>query len=251
MRLLADCGNSTIKLGLAHDGGLWIHERLSPTESALDGFLTNHPQSVTDLVILPGAQATTAQVRAWWQRVGAGKPVRLIGEQIALPDLGQYPGCGVDRVLAGLAACSQERKDVVVLDAGTATTITAWRQVNPRIRDPLQNVRFAGGLILPSARACIAGLAKLAPALPEVEPDYDAIACQMSTEGAIAGGIGIGYDPMIAACLARISLETDIGQAVITGGNAKSLLGGSVSRLAYRPSLVLEGVEILLRQLAK
>jgi pantothenate kinase type III len=241
VRLLADCGNSTIKLGITHDGGLWQHDRLAPHLPALSSFSQPHLQTITELVVLPGAAAATDVVTAWWRAVGGGKPLRVIGRDLAVPDLGQYSGFGIDRAIAGIAACAQERTEVIVIDAGTATTLTAWR-VQENLR-----ARFTGGLILPGAAACIAGLAQQAPALPKVEPAFGAVACQTSTPGAISAAVGIGYEPMVAACLAQLRKETGIDRVVMTGGNAGPLLGGTIPRSAYRPSLVLEGMEIMCR----
>ena len=124
----ADCGNSTIKLGLAQDGGIWQFQRLSPQTAALDEFIKPFDRTITELALMPGAKANTALVESWWAAVGNGRRLRVVGDRtLPAPDLGQYPNCGIDRVLAGLVGCIQERKSLVVIDAGTATTMTAWR----------------------------------------------------------------------------------------------------------------------------
>ncbi|MBA2480274.1 MAG: type III pantothenate kinase [Planctomycetes bacterium] len=247
MRLIADCGNSTIKLGLAHDGGIWSHERLAPREDALSAFVQPHLRAIEELVVLPGSRAHAELLAAWWSRIAAGKPLRRIGSEIPVPALGQYATCGVDRVLAGLVACRQERRSLVVVDAGTATTLTAWRY--DAHADPARTIVFLGGLIAPGAAACAAGLSSLAPALPHVEPlGPEAGACQHDTYGAIAAAIGIGHGPMILACLDRLRRESTIAEVIATGGGCGALIAaGAIPRLAYRPSLVLEGIEELCR----
>lgn len=247
MRLLADCGNSTIKLALARDAGIWQFARLDPQPERLSSFIQPFERTIEELAIMPGAKANTQVLESWWAAVGGGRPKRLVGDaNLPIPDLGQYPNCGVDRVLAGLAACAQERKPLVVIDAGTATTITAW-DWQPELGGPLQAVRFIGGLILPSARTCAVGLAAQAPALPVVEPlGPDAHACQRDTVGSIGAALGIGYGPMVAACLLKLERETAIKSIIATGGNTGLLIDSRVvQRLAYRPSLVLEGLELL------
>jgi pantothenate kinase type III len=231
MHLLADCGNTTIKLALADRGGLWLFARVPPDESSLDAFLDAHDGDVDDLVSVPGSAANAARVALWWTRAGRGRPSHVVGRELALPALGQYPTCGADRVLAGLAAAAHG--PAVVVDAGTATTLTAWHE----------GPRFGGGLILPGARACLAGLAAQAPALPLAPPlAADASACQHTTPGAIGAAIGIGYPAMVAACAARVCAESGIATVVVTGGAAGTLsLSASV-----RPSLVLEGLALLL-----
>jgi pantothenate kinase type III len=249
MRLLADCGNSTIKLGLAQDGGIWQFQRLDPKIAALDEFIKPFNRTITELAVMPGGRANTVIVESWWAKVGNSRPMRMVGDgSLPVPDLGQYPNCGIDRVLAGLVGCVQERKPLVVVDAGTATTMTAWNYevANP---DPLSAVEFRGGLILPGARACAIGLATLAPALPVVEilgPDAHAV--QFDTQGAIGAAIGIGYGPMVAACMLKLERETGIHTHIATGGNVNLIIDSKVfPRLSYRPSLVLEGLELLCR----
>ena len=50
---------------------------------------------------------------------------------------------------------------------------------------------------------------------------------------------------MVAACLRRVQADSGIADVLITGGNAGPLLGAALPRRAYRPTLVVEGVEVL------
>lgn len=219
--LLADCGNSAIKLSLDGDRG-----RVAPDPAALEAWLAGRRADV--LHLLPGAAAGAAVVRAWWRG-----PLREAGRDLPVPDLGQYPGMGLDRIVAGLAA----GPDCIVIDAGTATTLGAWDRTG----------RFAGGLILPGARAMIAGLVAAAPALPAVTPlPADASAAQRSTAGAIGAAAGIGHPAMVAACLARLGAETGIRRTIITGGGGADLVAaGIIPGAEHRPWLVLDGLALL------
>ena len=243
MRLIADCGNTSVKLAVAHDGGVWLQERLTAEPAAFDDFLRRHA-GVDELVLLPAAAATAAAVTAWWVAAGKGRPLRRIGDEIALPDVGQYATFGLDRLAAGLGAVAQEQRPLVVVDCGTATTLSAWQYV-PGV--PARcGARFLGGLILPGARACSAGLSAQAPALPLIDPlPATSSALQHDTVGALGAALGIGYGAMVAACLRRVQADSGIADVLITGGNAGPLLGGALPRRAYRPTLVVEGVEVL------
>jgi len=238
VRLIADCGNSTVKLAIAQDGGIWLHERLPAVAADLDRFLAAHLATIDELALLPCGHSTD-MVREWWRHAGGGRACRVVGHEIPVPEVGQYAGFGVDRLVAGLAACAQEKTDVVVVDCGTATTFTAWHSAGPQL---------LGGLILPGAAACITGLAAHAPALPVVDPlPSDALALQRDTAGAIGAALGIGYPAMVTACLESVQRESGCASLVVTGGNAAPLLGSALPRRAYRPSLVCEGVELLCR----
>lgn len=217
-RLLADCGNTWVKLALGGD-----RVRLSPEPERLAVWLAGRP--VDELVLLPGAARSANVLRGWW----SGRRCEL-GRDIPVPDRGQYPSLGLDRVAAGVAAGT----GVIVIDAGTATTLTAWDARG----------RFAGGLILPGTHALIAGLSASAPALPRVEPlPADAPAAQRDTEGAISAAAGIGHPAMVAACLTRLRQETGISRLLATGGGAGALVAaGTLSADAVRPWLVLNGL---------
>ncbi len=212
--ILADCGNTAVKLACGAE-----RVRLQPETVA--AWLERHPGG--ELLVLPGSAATSAVVRAAFRG-----PVRVVGPDLALPEVGQYATMGLDRIVAGLAAGAR----TIVVDAGTATTLTAWDDQG----------RFAGGLILPGPHAMVAGLLARAPALPQVEPsDSGARAAQFDTANAIAAGIGIGHAAMVVACLRRLQTETGIDRVVVTGGGAAGLLPGA----EHRPWLVLEGLECL------
>jgi len=240
MRLLADCGNTSVKLALAHDGGIWSHARVTPTVEDIAAFVAPHLAALDELVCLPGSARHAALLGAWWSGHTA-RPMRTIGQELPLPALGQYPGCGADRVLAGLVAVPQEGRSVVVVDAGTATTLTAWLLVP----GASPAAAFAGGLIAPGAGACSAGLSLLAPVLPTVAPSAFAISSQQhDTRGALSAALGIGYPALVAACRDRLGRDAGIAHSILTGGNAPALLeAGVFARLDYRPTLVMEGIE--------
>ncbi|MCS6970574.1 MAG: type III pantothenate kinase [Planctomycetota bacterium] len=217
MIVLGECGNSTVKLAQA--GQRWrcaLAEALAWAERAAEA----------TLVLAATAAEPGRALRAAWRG-----PVLEAGRELPLPDVGQYPGIGLDRVLAGLAAGG----DAIVVDAGTATTLTAWDARG----------RCLGGLILPGRRAMSAGLAACAPALPRLDTlPAPAAACQRDPAGAIAAGIAIGHPAMVAACLERLRRETGCARTLLTGGEAESLpLSGE-----RRPWLVLEGLELLARR---
>ncbi len=235
LRLLIDCGNTALKVAIARGPALLVHERLAVEPAALDRFVAIGIE-LGELVVLPGNQRHAAVVRDWWNGRG---PQRTIGAEIPLPELGQYPGCGADRVLAGLAA-GQEPVSCIIVDAGTAVTLGAWKL------DAEQRLRFLGGLILPGAHACAAGLALAAPALPAVEPiELPLSAVQRTTDRAIANAIGFGHPAMVAACVQRLRQECAIERVLVTGGGGPLLVQRQiVSASGLRPSLVLQGLAL-------
>ena len=222
MRLLADCGNTTVKLALAEGRVLLRAARCEPRPVAWQDFLGQ--DTPEELVLLPGARGYAGAVEAWWP----GR-IRTVGGDLDLPPVGQYVGMGLDRIVAGLGL----EGPALVIDAGTATTFGAWSGT------------FLGGLILPGAAACAAGLAAAAPALPMVTPgQHDARACQRDTAGALAAALGIGYPAMVAACADRLATETGLTRRLLTGGNAPALAAAGL-QAEHDPWLVLRGLAVL------
>lgn len=233
LRLLADCGNTTLKLGVADGPTVLVHERFPFSFGGFERFRLTHAAEASELILLPGNRQSGEQVRAWW----GDRPLRVVGEDLRVPDYGQYATCGYDRVLAGAVTSLREQRSLVILDAGTATTLTAWRYADGK-------PNFAGGLILPGAQACLDGLVAAAPALPHVTPlGPDASACQPNTRGALAAAIGIGYGPLVAACLLKLERESGIHEVVATGGNIALIVASKIlPASAHRPALVLSGM---------
>ena len=222
MRLLAECGNTTVKLALAEGRELVRAARCEPRPAAWLDFLGQ--DTPEELVLLPGARGYAGAVEAWW----TGQ-IRTVGADLDLPPVGQYAGMGLDRIVAGLGLDGP----TLVIDAGTATTFGAWSGT------------FLGGLILPGAAACAAGLSAAAPALPVVPPGAaDARACQRDTVGALAAALGIGYPAMVTACADRLAAETGLTRRVVTGGNAPTLVAAGL-QAEHDPWLVLRGLAVL------
>lgn len=234
MRLLADCGNSHLKIAVAQGLAVTGVQVDDVAEALLHTAVTGD-----ELVVLPGNRERTEVLVARWAARG---PLRILGRELPVPDLGQYPTCGLDRLCAGVAAARLlplGGTGLVVVDAGTAVTCTAWR-LQPRLA-------FAGGLILPGRRACAVGLHQAAPALPlvEVMDGLDPTAAQHSTGGAIAAALRIGHPAMVAACARRLASETGQILLMASGGGWNADLAAALPEARHLPHLALRGLAIL------
>lgn len=219
---LADAGNSALKLLLPPGPPV----QLTAADAWPAWLATHRPEAVRAVVSGPRWEPV---LRA--ACVAAGIRLRVAGGELPLPDLGQYATCGADRVLAGLATCKATAG--IVIDAGTATTITAWHA----------GPRFAGGMILPGAEACRRGLAAACPGLPSPELDWARTdPAQHDTRGAVQAALAIGYPGMVAACVDTLRRASGITRTVITGGGAAPLLGPDAE---HHPHAVLEGLALL------
>ena len=105
--LLVDVGNSYLKLTHCNaEGVLGASRKIHEKDIGLSLF-EDHP--FKHCVLLPGAERAAHRWRALCQQ-NAEVSLRIIGEDIPAPDLGQYATCGLDRICAGIGA-------VALLDA--------------------------------------------------------------------------------------------------------------------------------------
>ena len=159
-----------------------------------------------ELICIPVSQRHTNVLREWW----GDRPLRRLGVELPAPEFGQYNTCGLDRVCAGLAAVRRHGA-CLVIDAGTAVTITAWQADDEKL--PV----FKGGMIMPGPRACLHGLTHLAPALPH--PQIEVILedpLQHSTDGALQIPFAC-YPEWVRACTKRVAAASGISCHVASG----------------------------------
>jgi type III pantothenate kinase len=138
---------------------------------------------------------------------------------------------GMDRFLACLGAAWLSRgEDVVVIDAGTATTIDVMSADGV----------FRGGVIMPGINLMERGLNEYAPALPEVTRELPFQWPPKSTKEALQWGITGSYLEAVKAHINR--LRKDKSRVWITGGDADVLAQIREFELNYHPNLVFEGL---------
>lgn len=142
---------------------------------------------------------------------------------------------GTDRLAAAVGAQSlYPRQNVIVVDSGTATTVTAldWRGT------------LLGGAILPGLALGAASLATGTAQLPRVAPVRPARALGRGTRGGIESGVFFGHVGAIREVVQRIRAEAfGRGKVVVlgTGGNAP-LLGRENLFTRLEPDLILFGL---------
>lgn len=141
---------------------------------------------------------------------------------------------GPDRVLACLGAHGLSgNHPVIVIDAGTATTIDFMDA----------NGVFKGGVIAPGLSIFEHGLHEHAPALPNVMRNVPADFPPKSTEDALRWGIVGSYLSMIRAHIDRFRVVDPDAQVWITGGDAEVLSQMRDIQVQYHPNLVFEGLK--------
>jgi type III pantothenate kinase len=142
---------------------------------------------------------------------------------------------GTDRLAAALGAREKfPRRNVIVVDCGTATTVTALRR----------DGALLGGAILPGLALWPAMLAARTAQLPRVPLRRPAAALGRSPPEGIASGIFFGHGGAIRELIGRIRREAfGRGSVVVvgTGGHAP-LFAHEGFFTAVEPALILHGL---------
>lgn len=142
---------------------------------------------------------------------------------------------GTDRLAAALGArVLFPRKHIIVVDCGTATTVTALDR----------NGLLLGGAIFPGLALWPVMLASRTAQLPHVAPRRPIAALGRSPRAAIAAGVYHGHAGAIRELVARVRAEAFSRSAVLvigTGGHAAMFAGEKIFD-ELEAALVLHGL---------
>lgn len=143
---------------------------------------------------------------------------------------------GLDRVLACFGAWQlSQNESVIVVDAGTATTIDFMDR----------NGVFRGGVIAPGIAAMEHGLRNHAPALPVVDRVRPAVWPPKSTAEALQWGLTGSFQNMVRDHVQRFLIDDPNSVIWLSGGDAALLMNLGDKQTQYHPNLVFEGLRLL------
>jgi type III pantothenate kinase len=233
--LYLDIGNSTIK-GAYKKGTQWMvltDERLF-TALELVNWIQKHPDSFDRIVI---ASVRDDVSEAVIRELDQHKTLEVTVSDIPR-DLLNYEtpkSLGIDRFLSCYGATNQTNKSVVVIDAGTATTIDFMDHDDV----------YHGGVIIPGLWGFSEVLSQKAPALPFVELEIPKLWPGKSTIDSIKWGQAGFYKMGILGFLNKYEEEFGDFDLFITGGDATVINSILEVESKVRPYLVFEGIERL------
>ena len=157
------------------------------------------------------------------------------GLNILLENPGQM---GADLVLADVAALREHKPPLIVIDMGTATTISVLDQ----------NGAHIGGCICPGVRISLDALTERTALLPGLQLDKPKRVIGRNTVDAMRSGIMPGTACMIDGMIARMEEELGCKATVIaTGGIAKFVLPLCRTPIIYDKDLIIKGLATLYR----
>lgn len=257
MLLAIDVGNTNIVLGVfREDEGELVHswrlttlrERTSDELGILVIDLCAHhritPSAIEHVVmgsVVPSLTGTmAAMVREYFGRA----PLVVDAAASGMPILYENPGeVGADRVLNAIAAYEAlgraDRRAVIVVDFGTATTFDA---VTAR-------GEYLGGVICPGPQISADALFQRAARLPRVDVEKPARVIGRTTVASMQSGLFWGYVEMVEGIVRRMRDELGGDPAVVaTGGLAPMVAPESRFIQHVDPELTLRGLEIVWRR---
>ena len=257
--LLADVGNSRIKLAVVSDHGVDASGgRRLPTVTKrqdldsqgfrpanLENWLNQVAPMAAVVLVASVHDAAAARLEAAIAELSATRHRALRQRRIQHGDLplevlvAEPHKVGIDRLAAAAAAglVRRPKRGVIIVDCGTAATVDL---VSP-------DGGFLGGAILPGpalmARALAEGTSRL-PAVAALEQEAPPVMPGRSTQEAIAAGIGWGIRGAIGRLVeeARSSLGAE-ADLILTGGwrgAVRDALPGAIEM----PELVLAGIAL-------
>ena len=227
---LVDCGNTRYKI-TPNDATLAVE---SFDTEAMQAWFRAGSLEGKQIIALAGHEERTRQLQTMCFNKGARCHVFHTGDwSIA----GTYPSMGIDRIAAGIAAMDQVEQNLIVIDAGTMLTITAW------IYDSSAafKLRLHGGFIAPGIEASLQGMHAAAPALPRLELDAQYQDLGTDTVSHMQAAINIGWPAMAEALIGKAQSSFADAQFVTTGGNAALL---KLDAITPQADLVLRGLQL-------
>ena len=149
---------------------------------------------------------------------------------------------GSDLVASAVASLAKYSCPTILIDMGTATTISALDQ----------NGVFRGCSIHPGMRISLESLCAHAAALPDISLSKPYHVIGTNTRESMRSGVMYGAAAMIDGIIKRMEAELGAPATVVaTGGLAREVAQLARHHIIYDENLILEGINILYRKNAK
>ena len=162
--------------------------------------------------------------------VGAGLKT---GVNVKIDDPGTLAG---DLITGAVGALAMFKPPIIVVDMGTATTITAIDKTGT----------YVGGCISPGPKISAEALSARTAQLPAISLESPKKAIGKNTIDAMRSGVMLGSACMVDGMIDRIDAELGGGATVVaTGGIARFVLPMCRHAIEYDRDLLLKGLALL------
>lgn len=248
MLLTVDIGNTTIFLGIFSNNILLKHKKISTKKylfykhfkSFFDLWIKNN--KISSIIISSVVPKKTFLIRKIVKKYFKIKPITLKSTMIKnLPMKYNLNEIGIDRLVNIIAAKKKYGQPLIIIDAGTATTIDVLSKKG----------EFIGGVILPGIDMLKGALHKKTAKLPLVSLNEPKKLIATNTKEAIQSGLIYGYRHFVSGLVQQIIKELKyIPKIIITGGQNKWLKTICLKSIISE-TLTLEGLNIIAHTFVK
>ncbi len=251
MILTIDIGNSNIVLGGVRDEEIVFEARLrTEATKTSDQYCVDlkilldvygiEPRQIEGSIISSVVPQVLNSLQTAVKKL-TGKTSLVVGPglktglDIRLENPGQT---GADLVVADVAALREHKPPLIVIDMGTATTMSVLDQ----------NGAHIGGCIIPGVKISLDALTDRTALLPGLQLDQPKRAIGRNTIDAMRSGIMMGTASMLDGMVER--MEQELGcktTVVVTGGIAKFIVPLCKTPMIYDKDLLIKGLAALYR----
>ena len=246
MQLVLDIGNSSVVVGVYHDGLLshvWrldsvVSGGINPYKEQIARLLLEANVAVSDIslvIVSSVVPSLTEPFRKFLQNFFDCQVVVLGPDVYALLDLqiDRPREIGSDLVANAYAAHKRYQQDCIIVDFGTALTITAV-DTQPRI---------CGVSIAPGIRTALKSLMLNTAQLPEVPLDIPESVLGVNTVTAIQSGVLTGYVGLVEKLVTEYQKQWSPRAIVVVTGGMNHVLY-PLRHLIHEmyPNLTMDGV---------
>ena len=252
MILAIDIGNSNIVVGCIDDTTTYFVERLSTDNGKTDleyaiglkailELYNISPNSIHGGIISSVVPPLSNTMSRAVEKV-IGKAPLLIGPgvktglNITIDNPAQL---GSDLVVDAVAAMHQYPVPLIVIDMGTATTMSVIDK----------DKKYIGGVIIPGLRVATDSLISKTSQLPKISLETPPHAIGKNTIDCMKSGAIFGNAALIDGMIDRIEGELGMTATVIaTGGLARFILPHCTQSITYDDALLLKGLQIIYKK---
>ena len=252
MILTIDIGNSNIVLGGVRDDEIIFEARLrTEVTKTSDQYCVDlkilmevygvDSKDIEGTIIASVVPQVLNSMRTAIQKL-TGKIPLVVGPGLktGLNILLENPGqTGADLVVADVAALREHKPPLIVIDMGTATTMSVLDK----------NGAHIGGCIIPGVKISMDALTDKTALLPGLQLDQPKRAIGRNTIDAMRSGIMLGTACMLDGMVER--MEEELGYkttVIVTGGIAKFIVPMCKTPMIYEKDLIIKGLAILYKE---
>ena len=255
MILTVDIGNSNIVIGGVEEDQILFEARLRTEitktsdeycldiKSLMDVYEVNVSRVEGAIIASVVPQVLNSFQTAIKKLTGKAALVVGPGLKTGLNILLENPGqTGADLVVGDVAALREHKPPLIIVDMGTATTISVLDKTGAHI----------GGCIIPGVKISMEALTDRTALLPGLQLDQPKRAIGRNTVDAMRSGIMMGTACMIDGMIQRMEEELGYRTTVVaTGGVAKFIVPLCRREMIYDKDLLIKGLVALYRENVK